>query len=425
VFRSRAARYQSSVHDAALDTLYREHFGRILATIIRLTGGDFSLAEDAVQDAFAAALSHWRDDGWPANPTGWLAGTARHKALDRLRRQSNFTRRGHDLEQFLRLEMEEDKEAESPMDERLRLIFTCCHPALALEAQVALSLQTLCGMNAAAIARAFLVPESTMAQRLVRAKQKIRRARIPYEIPAGEALPERLEAVMAVIYLVFNAGYGGSNGDNLIRQELCTEAIRLGRFLTAAMPDAREAGGLLALMLLHDARRDARVDQQGDLVLLEDQERRLWDQTQIAEGAALLDHILRSGAAGPYALQAAIAALHCQAPSPAATDWPQIAALYARLVRIRPSPVVELNRAVAVAMVEGCEAGLNLIDALKADLGDYYLWWATRADLDRRLQRWEEAAEAYREALSRVSNGAEERFLRRRLNEVEALASKS
>jgi RNA polymerase sigma-70 factor (ECF subfamily) len=411
------------VRHSAFDVLYREHFGRILATIIRLTGGDFSLAEDAVQDAFATALSQWQSDGWPANPGGWLASTARHKAVDRVRRLSNFNRLSLEFEQFLRLELEPDGEAESGMDERLRLIFTCCHPALALEAQVALSLQTLCGMNAAAIARAFLVPEATMAQRLVRAKQKIRRARIPYEVPSGEALPARLEAVMAVIYLVFNAGYSGSSCDNLILHELCTEAIRLGRILAAAMPDASEAGGLLALMLLHDARRDARVDQQGDLVLLEDQDRHLWDQAQIAEGAALLGHSLRNGAAGAYSLQAAIAALHCEAPSPKATDWPQIAALYARLAAIRPSPVVELNRAVAVAMVEGCEAGLLLIDALKADLGDYYLWWATRADLNRRLKRWNDAAEAYREALIRVSNGSEQRFLRRRLHEVESAAN--
>lgn len=401
-----------------LDAIYREHFGRILATVIHLTGGDFPLAEDAVQDAFAAALVQWPNEGWPANPRAWLTGTARHKALDRLRRRRSFADRSEELERFLQFDRASATEDESAMDERLRLIFTCCHPAFALEAQVALSLQTLCGMNAATIARAFLVPESTMAQRLVRAKQKIRRARIPYEIPAGDALPDRLDAVMAVIYLVFNAGYGGSSGDLLIHQELCAEAIRLGRLLSSAMPDAPDATGLLALMLLHDARRHARANPQGDLILLEEQDRQLWDRAQIREGEGLLEHALRGGVPGPYTLQAAIAALHNQALSPAATDWPQIAELYARLALLRPSSVVELNRAVAIAMVEGCEAALRLIDGLQEDLGDYYLWWATRADLTRRLHRYDEAAEAYRQALRRVSNGAERRFLQRHLDAI-------
>jgi RNA polymerase sigma-70 factor (ECF subfamily) len=281
-----------------------------------------------------------------------------------------------------------------------------------------LSLQTLCGMNATMVAHAFLVPETTMAQRLVRAKQKIRRARIPYEIPTGAALPARLEAVMAVIYLVFNAGYGGSSGDLLIRQELCAEAIRLGRMLASAMPDSSEVAALLALMLLHDARRDARVNANGDLILLEEQDRRLWHRAQIAAGETLLETALSRGIPGPYTIQAAIAALHSQAPSADATDWPQIAELYKRLGSIRPSPVIELNRAVAIAMVEGCEAALRLTDTLKDELGDYYLWWATRADLTRRLNRLDEAAEAYRQALSRVSNGAERRFLQRRLDAI-------
>lgn len=405
---------------SGLDAIYREHFGRILASIIHFTGGDFSLAEDAVQDAFAAAMVQWPIEGWPSSPRGWLTGTARHKALDRLRRQNSFANRRNELEFYLRFERNSEPQDESNMDQRLRLIFTCCHPALALEAQVALSLQTLCGMNSATIARAFLVPETTMAQRLVRAKKKIRRARIPYQVPSDDALPDRLDAVMAVIYLVFNAGYGGSSGDLLIRQELCAEAIRLGRMLSSAMPNYPESTGLLALMLLHDARRDARVNSYGDLVLLEEQDRRLWDRSRIAEGEALLENVLRTRIPGPYTLQAAIAALHNQAFSPAVTDWPQIAELYARLARLRPSPVVELNRAVAIAMVEGCEAALRMTDALREDLGDYYLWWATRADFARRLNRLDEAREAYREALARVSNGAERRFLQRRLEAVTA-----
>lgn len=409
--------------DWDIDAIYREHSGRILATIIRFAGGDFTLAEDAVQDAFAAAMIQWPIEGYPLNPAAWLTGTARHKALDRLRRQSTLARRGAEVEHFLRFELEQEKDEEnSLLDERLRLIFTCCHPSIALEAQVALSLHTLCGMSAAAIARAFLVPESTMAQRLVRAKQKIRRARIPYEVPTSEALPERLEAVMTVIYLVFNAGYSGS--DQLISQELCSEAIRLGRMLASAMSGYPEVDGLLALMLLHDARSGARVDLQGDLVLLEDQNRLLWNQSQIAEGAALLENALRGGAAGPYLLQAAIAALHCEAPMASATDWPQIAALYERLIRARPSPIVELNHAVAIAMVEGYEAGLHLIDTLRGELGDYYLWWATRADLYRRLGRWDDAQAAYRQALSGVLSTAERRFLARRLTEVEAAKTK-
>ena len=408
----------------ALDRIYREEFGRILATLIRLLG-DFDLAEDAVQEAFAVALERWPSDGIPREPRAWIIGTARHKAIDRIRRDSSFSQKREELLRHLVGDGMDDTnspEDNAVPDERLRLIFTCCHPALAAEAQIALSLRTLCGLTTDEIARAFLVPSPTMAQRIVRAKRKIRAARIPYEVPPDEALGERLEAVMAVIYLVFNEGYSVSCGETLVRGDLCAEAIRLGRIVCELLPQNAEGRGLLALMLLHDARRPARLDNGGDLVLLEDQDRSLWNREQIREGLELVESALRPGPAGPYAIEAAIAGVHARAGNPADTDWHDIGALYAYLMRLRPSPVVELNHAVAVAMADGPERGLQLIDSLHArgELEDYHLLWAARADLLRRLERWAEAAAAYRSALALTRTEPERRFLTRRLAEVEA-----
>ena len=408
----------------ALDRIYREEFGRILATLIRLLG-DFDLAEDAVQEAFAVALEQWPSDGIPREPRAWIIGTARHKAIDRIRRDSSFSQKREELLRHLVGDGMDDTnspEDNAVPDERLRLIFTCCHPALAAEAQIALSLRTLCGLTTDEIARAFLVPSPTMAQRIVRAKRKIRAARIPYEVPPDEALGERLEAVMAVIYLVFNEGYSVSCGETLVRGDLCAEAIRLGRIVCELLPQNAEGRGLLALMLLHDARRPARLDNGGDLVLLEDQDRSLWNREQIREGLELVESALRPGPAGPYAIEAAISGVHARAGNPADTDWHDIGALYAYLMRLRPSPVVELNHAVAVAMADGPERGLQLIDSLHArgELEDYHLLWAARADLLRRLERWAEAAAAYRSALALTRTEPERRFLTRRLAEVEA-----
>jgi RNA polymerase sigma-70 factor, ECF subfamily len=408
----------------ALDRIYREEFGRILATLIRFLG-DFDIAEDAVQEAFAAAVEQWPLNGVPREPRAWIVSTARHKAIDRLRRASSFSQKREEILRHLIGEATPDGDRLSDnavADERLRLIFTCCHPALAPEAQIALCLRTLCGLTTDEIARAFLVPSTTIAQRIVRAKRKIRGAKIPYEVPPEETLEERLEAVMAVVYLVFNEGYVVSCGETLVRGDLCAEAIRLGRILCELLPQNAEARGLLALMLLHDARRPARVDSGGDLVLLEDQDRNLWNHEQIREGLALVEVALRSGPVGPYAIQAAIAAVHARAESPAETDWHDIAALYAYLMRLRPSPVIELNHAVAVAMAEGPDPGLRLIDSLHArgELSDYYLLWAARADLLRRLKRWQEAAASYREALPLAKTEPERRFLTRRLVEVES-----
>jgi RNA polymerase sigma-70 factor, ECF subfamily len=409
---------------SALDRIYREEFGRILATLIRLLG-DFDLAEDTAHEAFAAALEQWPREGIPREPRAWIISTARHKAIDRVRRNSSFGRKRPEILRHLieQASQDDDRPGENAVpDERLRLIFTCCHPALAPEAQIALSLRTLCGLTTDEIAHAFLVPPATIAQRIVRAKRKIRTARIPYEVPPDDALGERLEAVMAVIYLVFNEGYAVSFGGALVRADLCTEAVRLGRILCELLPQNIEARGLLALILLHDARRLARIDSGGDLILLEDQDRSLWNRGQIREGLALVESSLRTGPVGPYAIQGAIAGVHARADSPSQTDWQDIAALYAYLMRLRPSPVIELNHAVAVAMADGPEHGLQLIDSLYArgELGDYHLLWAARADLLRRLGRWGEAAASYRAALALAKSEPELRFLRRRLAEVES-----
>jgi RNA polymerase sigma-70 factor, ECF subfamily len=405
-----------------LDALYREERPRALATLIRLLG-DFDLAEDALQEAFAAALEQWPAGGVPQNPRAWLVSTARHKAIDRLRREKTLAAKQAEIAYLSETSAPAPGLADEPFtDDLMRLIFTCCHPALALEAQVALTLKTLCGLSVDEIARAFLVPPATMAQRLVRAKAKIRGARIPYEVPGSDRLAERLDGVLRVVYLVFNEGYAATSGDALVRRDLCREAIRLGRLLGALFPDASEAAGLLALMLLHDSRRDARLDERWDLVTLEDQDRSRWDRAQIAEGQALAEAALRRGGAGFYALQAAIASLHAQAARAAETDWPQIAALYALLLRLHPSPVVALNHAAAVAMGERLDRGLRLIEQLEAggELQSYHLLPAAKADILRRLGRRAEAAAAYERALELVTLDAERRYLERRLREVRA-----
>ena len=410
---------------AAVEEVYRADWGRIVATLIGLVG-DFDVAEEAAQEAFAAAVDQWRVSGVPEFPRAWIIQTARHKAIDRLRRQANFAQKlelhGPQLEPFV----EPDYDTGEIPDDRLRLIFTCCHPALAPEAQVALTLRTLCGLETDEIARAFLVPPVTMAQRLVRAKRKIRDAGIPYVVPDVKDMSMRLEAVLMVIYLVFNEGYAATRGGPLVRADLCAEAIRLGRLVrTLISPEPpAEVTALLALMLLQDARRDARLDEAGDLVILEEQDRSRWDQRQIAEALPLVEESFRGGP-GPYALQAAIAAVHCQAARPEATDWRQIVGLYGLLERAHPSPVVSLNRAVAVAMAEGPGLALALLDALEVSghLESYHLLHATRADLLRRIGSREEAAKSYTRALALVTNDSERRFLERRLREVQSPAA--
>lgn len=407
---------------AAIEAVYRSDWGRIVATLIRMVG-DFDLAEEAVQEAFTAAVDQWRASGVPESPRAWLIQTARNKAIDRIRRKVNFEEKVVPyVTSAASVVRQPDFDASEIPDDRLRLIFTCCHPALALEAQVALTLRTLCGLETDEIARAFLVPPATMAQRLVRAKRKIRDARIPYVVPETTEMAARLEAVLTVIYLVFNEGYAATRTGPLVRHDLCAEAIRLGRLVVSLMepqPPA-EATGLLALMLLHDARRDARVDEAGDLVILEEQDRARWNGQQIAEALPLVSGALRD-APGPFALQAAIAAEHCRALRPEDTDWPRILQLYTRLQQLQPSPIVALNRAVAVAMVEGPGAALTLIDALAAtaDLDNYHLLHAARADMLRRLGSTEEAAKSYTRALALVTNDSERRFLERRLREMQ------
>jgi len=401
------------------ERLYREERPRALATLIRLLR-DFDLAEDMLQEAFAAAVEQWPLRGMPGNPCAWLVSTARYKAIDRLRRDRNFVAKQAEIAYLSETPASPDPVDETFPDDLLRLIFTCCHPALSVEAQVALTLKTLCGLSVEEIARAFLVPPPTMAQRLVRAKGKIRAAGIPYEVPSAEGLSERLDGVLRVVYLVFNEGYAATSGDALVRRELCGEAIRLGRLMLPLLPRVSEVGGLVALMLLQDSRRRARVDAAGELVTLEEQDRSLWDRGQIAEGEALAEAAVRRGGAGFYALQAAIASLHAHAVRAEETDWPQIAGLYALLLRLHPSPVVALNHAAAVAMGSKLDRGLRLIEEIEASgsLSGYHLLPAAKADILRRLGRRAEAAEAYRRALELVTLEAERRYLQRRLREV-------
>jgi RNA polymerase sigma-70 factor (ECF subfamily) len=403
-----------------VEAVYRSDSRRVLATLIRLLG-DFDLAEEALHEAFAAAVEQWPRDGAPANPRAWLVSTGRFKAIDAIRRRARFDASQAELAE--RLEADTTDAAswggETLEDDRLRLIFTCCHPALPPDAQVALTLREVCGLTTEEIARAFLTAPPTLAQRIVRAKAKIRDARIPYQVPSRDELPDRLDTVLRVIYLVFNEGYSASSGESLTRPDLSGEAIRLGRLLVDLLPEP-EAVGLLALMLLHESRRAARTSPSGEIVLLDDQDRSLWSRDQIAEGAALVERALGSRRFGPYTLQAAIAAVHAEAPSAGATDWAQIVGLYDVLARVTPSPVVELNRAAAVAMRDGPAAGLALIDAIltRGDLADYHPAHSARAELCRRLGRTAEARASYERALRLTRQETQRRFLERRLKEL-------
>jgi RNA polymerase sigma-70 factor, ECF subfamily len=404
-----------------LDSLYRVDSGRILATLIRLLG-DFDLAEEAMHEAFATALDTWAEGGVPDKPRPWLISTARFKAIDALRRRARFDASQDELVRYLegqRSWTEGSNEEGSVEDDRLRLIFTCCHPSLAPEARVALTLREVCGLTTEEIARAFLVTPATLAQRIVRAKAKIRETAIPYEVPTAEELPQRLGAVLQVVYLVFNEGYSAAAGAGVTRAELTGEAIRLGRLLSELRPEP-EVMGLLALMLLHESRRAARTSSRGELILLENQDRSLWNREQIAEGVALLEKALQSRRFGSYTLQAAIAAVHAQADSVAATDWRQIVALYDQLLRIQPSPVVQLNRAVAIAMCDGPEAGLTQINAVleQGELADYYLAHSARADMYRRLGRTAEARCSYEKALALTQQEPERQFLQERIRQL-------
>jgi RNA polymerase sigma-70 factor, ECF subfamily len=408
-----------SIHDV-VNAVYVSESRRVLATLIRLLGG-FDAAEEALHDAFRAALEQWPRDGVPSNPRAWLISAARFKAIDAIRRQSRFARLEDGLDES-RLAVADEAawaDEESVQDDQLRLIFTCCHPALSPDAQVALTLREVCGLTTEEIAHAFLTPAPTLAQRIVRAKAKIRDARIPYQVPGPHQLADRLDAVLRVIYLVFNEGYGPSAGNKVTRHDLSAEAIRLGRLLVDLLPEP-EAAGLLALMLLHESRRPARTSPSGDVILLEDQDRSRWNRDLIVEGSGLVQRALQSGPGGPYAIQAAISAVHANASSVGATDWSEIVGLYDVLMRIDGSPIIELNRAVAVSMRDGPERGLRLIDAIlgRGDLGDYRLAHAARADLCRRLGRKDEARLSYERALQLTKQEPERRFIERRLEEV-------